>query len=149
MKPFAVWKYLILAVALVAGAVYALPNLFGQDPAIQVSRTDDTAVSGQVAQRVDEALAEEGLAVRSAREVDGQYMVRMASSDDQLAAAELLRPMLGRDFVVALNMASRTPGWLLEIGAQPMNLGWICAAACTSCWRSTSRPRWTAPPNAI
>ncbi|MCK5769558.1 protein translocase subunit SecD [Algiphilus sp.] len=123
MKPFAVWKYLILAVALVAGAVYALPNLFGQDPAIQVSRTDDTAVSGQVAQRVDEALAEEGLAVRSAREVDGQYMVRMASSDDQLAAAELLRPMLGRDFVVALNMASRTPGWLLEIGAQPMNLG--------------------------
>ncbi|WP_043765458.1 protein translocase subunit SecD [Algiphilus aromaticivorans] len=123
MKPFAVWKYIVLLVALLVGALYALPNVFGEDPALQVSRSDDQRVAEQAQQRVLSLLEEAGLAYSSARMVDGQLMVRMESADQQLAAAEMLRPELGRDFVVALNMATRTPDWLVEIGARPMNLG--------------------------
>lgn len=123
MKPFALWKYVVLVVALLVGVLYALPNVFGEDPALQVSRSDGGRLSEQAQQRVLSLLEEADLGYSSARMVEGQLMVRMKSSEAQLDAAEMLRPELGRDFVVALNLATRTPDWLVEIGARPMNLG--------------------------
>jgi preprotein translocase subunit SecD len=123
MKPFALWKYVVLVVALLVGVLYALPNVFGEDPALQVSRSDGERLSEQAQQRVLSLLEEADLGYSSARMVEGQLMVRMKSSEAQLDAAEMLRPELGRDFVVALNLATRTPDWLVEIGARPMNLG--------------------------
>lgn len=123
MKPFAVWKYLTLFVVLVVGVLYALPNVFGTDPAVQVSRTDDTAVSVTTGEQVDQMLRDAGISIAGSAQVGSQWVVRLESDSAQLDAAELLRPELGRDLVVALSQAARTPDWLLGLGARPMNLG--------------------------
>ena len=123
MKPFALWKYAVLAIAVVVGILYALPNLFGDDPAVQISHSDGDPISARTQERVVEWLEDAGINVQAARATDGQQIVRLPSNEAQLQAAEILRPRLDRDHVVALSREPRTPQWLLDIGARPMNLG--------------------------
>ena len=117
------WKYLLLVVVIAAGCLYALPNVFGQDPALQVTTADGQAPSPAVRERIDELLAAREIAVRGREAGEDRYLLRLASTDAQVRAADELAVALGRDHTVALNLAPATPAWLQALGGQPMYLG--------------------------
>ena len=129
MHRYPLWKYLIIAVALVIGGLYAMPNLFGESPAVQVSaarasvRIDPTTVT-----RVEQALAAASLKP-SLIQLDGNSVkARFDSTDDQIKARDAMERALNPDatnpgHVVALNLLPRTPAWLASLHASPMYLG--------------------------
>jgi preprotein translocase subunit SecD len=129
MNRYPLWKYAIIVVALLIGALYALPNLFGEAPAVQVSagrasvRVDTSTVA-----RVEEALAAQGVQP-SLVQLDGNSVkARFSTADEQLKARDALERALNTDptypaYVVALNLLPRTPSWLAGLGASPMYLG--------------------------
>ena len=123
MKPYPTWKLVLLALVALVGLVYAAPNLFGDDPAVQIARDDGARPPDTIAAVIDAALAKEGITPLSSRIEGDQWILRFGSADDQLEAADLLRPALGRGYGVALNLVPKTPGWLQDLGAKPMNLG--------------------------
>jgi preprotein translocase subunit SecD len=129
MNRYPLWKYAIIVVALLIGALYALPNLFGEAPAVQVSagrasvRVDTSTVA-----RVEETLEAQGVKP-SLVQLDGNSVkARFATADEQLKARDALERALNTDpsfpsYVVALNLLPRTPSWLAGLGASPMYLG--------------------------
>lgn len=123
MKPYASWKYLALIVAIVFGLLYAAPNLYGDDPSVQISRESGDPLSQDFGEQVQKALTEGGLTPISSAIEETQWVVRFDSTETQLKAADALKRELGRGYVVALNLANKTPDWLRAIGAKPMNLG--------------------------
>ncbi len=129
MNRYPLWKYLIIAVTLVIGVLYSLPNLFGESPAVQVSaarssvKVDETTLT-----RVEQALGRESLAPTLIQMEGGSVRARFDSTDNQLKARDAIERTLNPDpanpgFVVALNLVPRTPAWLASIGAAPMYLG--------------------------
>jgi preprotein translocase subunit SecD len=123
MKPYARWKYLLLLLAAVIGSLYALPNVFGDEPSVQVSSLGGEALPAGFGERVAQALAAAGVEPGRAGIEEQRYVVRLADEGDQLKAADALKRELGPRYVVALNLASRTPAWLRAIGGRPMALG--------------------------
>ncbi len=123
MKPYPTWKFVLLALVALVGVIYAAPNLFGDDPAVQIVRDDGSPPPESVAAPIEAALSAEGITPLSSRLEGAQWVVRFGSADDQLEAADLLRPALGRGYGVALNLVPKTPAWLQGLGAKPMNLG--------------------------
>lgn len=123
MKPYASWKIASLVVALLLGAIYAAPNLYGDDPSVQISLADGSAFGTGFAERVQAELDAGNLVPVASGIEDGQWVVRFGDTETQLRAADLFKRQLGRDYVVALNLASKTPDWLRALGARPMNLG--------------------------
>lgn len=125
LNRYPLWKYLLLTVLILFGLVYAAPNIFGEDPAVQVSVKSTSNVTGNVnvLDQVKQALAAQHISYLTARDEQGKTLVRLASTDVQLKARDTLKTALGDDYNVALNLASRTPGWLQALGAQPMKLG--------------------------
>ncbi|RJS92336.1 protein translocase subunit SecD [Salinisphaera sp. Q1T1-3] len=123
MNRYPIWKYALLLVVLAVGVLYALPNLYGEQPAVQVSRADGGGASQQLVQRVDTILSNQQMGAESVSLTDGRLLARYASTDAQLKAAGVLKRQLGDDYTVALNLAPSTPAWLRAIGAQPMSLG--------------------------
>mgnify|MGYP005846145267 FL=1 len=123
MNRYPAWKYILLIAVLAIGIIYALPNLFGDDPAVQVSSARgfelDPALQG-VVEDVLEAEEIEAGAIDFTRQ---RLMVRVDGSDSQLALADALRDELGDAYVVALNLAPATPDWLRALNAEPMVLG--------------------------
>jgi preprotein translocase subunit SecD len=117
------WKHVLIAVVLVIGAVFALPNLFGEDPAVQISAARGAAVGGSLESRVRGRLTQLGLTPTSIERDERLMLIRFADTDVQLKAQDELRNELGRQFVVALNLAPATPAWLQQLGALPMYLG--------------------------
>lgn len=117
------WKYVLIALILVIGVFYSLPNLYPQDPAVQISANRGSTVDEALKTRVEGLLAEQKLQATAIEVGADNLLVRMANPDVQLRAADFLREQLGRNYVVALNLASTVPGWLRAIGASPMNLG--------------------------
>ncbi len=122
MNRYPLWKNLIVVLVLIFGVIYALPNLYGEDPALQISARA-SAITTADKQRVSELLQQKGIPLKQAEIVNDQVLVRFNNTEDQLKAADLMRKELGRGFVVALNLASNTPGWLTALGAKPMYLG--------------------------
>lgn len=123
MNRYPLWKYMILIVAVVAGALYALPNLFGEDPAVQITPVRDAVELSEIESQALSALEDEGMDY-VVSEVDGErVLIRFSSQDEQVRAADMLRATLGRDVTVALNLAPATPEWLRAINAAPMYLG--------------------------
>lgn len=129
MNRYPLWKYLIIAVTLVIGVLYSLPNLFGESPAVQVSaarssvKVDETTLT-----RVEQALGRDSLAPTLIQLEGGSVRARFDSTDNQLKARDAIERTLNTDpanpgFVVALNLVPRTPAWLASIGAAPMYLG--------------------------
>ena len=123
MKPYPTWKFVLLALVALVGLVYASPNLFGDDPAVQVVLDSGGAPPATVGETIATALNDAGIDAVSNQAEGDQWVVRFASADDQLEAADVLRPALGRGYGVALNLAPKTPDWLQGLGARPMNLG--------------------------
>lgn len=117
------WKYLLLMLVTVVGILYALPNIFGDDPAVQISPAKSVAFTADTQAQVDRVLTEANLNVKELVYENGTFLIRFNNTDDQLKAKDLLKKDLGRTAVVALNLAPATPSFLTSIGAQPMYLG--------------------------
>ncbi len=118
------WKFFLLLAVLLGCGLYALPNLYPDVPAIQISANDAGGqVPVPVRDRVLSALDDAGIEHGEGETINNSWMVRLQSTDAQLRARERIASMLGEEYVVALNLAPTTPDWLRAVGASPMNLG--------------------------
>ncbi len=120
------WKYVIVVTVFAIGVLYALPNLFGEDPAVQISPASATVkVSKALYSRVTNKLDGDKIKYKSASldTKTNQMLIRFDGTEGQLKAADELRSFLGRDFTVALNLAPSTPLVLRDLGLNPMYLG--------------------------
>ena len=124
MLEFARWKYIVALLVIAFSVLYALPNVFPQDPSVQVTANRSEAVDEALVQRVEGILAEASVTPKSVSvEGDDNLLVRLSSADEQVRASDALRAGLGGDYVVALNLASTVPDWLAALGGKPMLLG--------------------------
>jgi preprotein translocase subunit SecD len=129
MNRYPVWKYAIIVIALLLGVVYTLPNFFGEAPAVQVSSGKATIkVDTSTLQKVEDALKAAGTMPQSVALEGGSIRARFESTDQQLKAKDAIQKALIPDaadpqFVVALNLVSRSPAWLTALHASPMYLG--------------------------
>ncbi len=124
MNRYPLWKYVTIAVALLIGLIYTLPNFYPEAPAVQVS-SSKAAVKVDVALlgTVEDALKAGGIPYRGAALDPTGIKVRFADTDTQLKAKDLLQAKVGDSYIVALNLLSSSPKWLTSIGALPMYLG--------------------------
>ena len=125
MKPFGIWRYFLVLFVLCFGAIYALPNLYSPDPAVQISYNDSSKQPDlNLKERISKALANDlgSIEKREVELYDDYALIRLSSSEDQLKVKEVLSS-LGDDLIVALNLAQTTPQWLSDLGAEPMKLG--------------------------
>jgi preprotein translocase subunit SecD len=122
MLEFPKWKYALIAVVLLASVIYSLPNIYPQQPAVQISVNRgelETGLSG----RIEALLKSNGINPVGVAVENGDVMVRLANPEDQIKAADIIRPELGARYTAALNLASTVPAWLSGLGAKPMTLG--------------------------
>jgi preprotein translocase subunit SecD len=118
------WKYALIAVAMIVGILYTLPNVFPEVPAVQVSTSKSgVKVDASTLQTVEEALKAANVPYRGEALDATGIKVRFADADTQLRAKEVLQKALGDNYIVALNLVSSSPRWLASIGALPMYLG--------------------------
>lgn len=126
MNKYPLWKYLLILAVVLGSTLYAMPNLYAPDPAVQISsETSGAGISSNLVERAAAELEQAGIGVKLV-EVDDQgtsALIRLLDSEQQLAAKEQVDDYLGEGYVVALNLAPTTPQWLQNIGAQPMKLG--------------------------
>ncbi len=120
---FPVWKNFLIIAVFIVGILYALPNLYGNDPAVQLSSTTSTALTATKADEIQSILQQAGLSAKKIEFDNGRVLVRFDDTEKQLHAADLLREKLEGNITVALNLAPATPEWLRAIGAKPMYLG--------------------------
>ena len=129
MNRYAIWKYVVLGIALLVGAFYTLPNFYGEAPAVQISAAKATAkVDLGVQERVEAALKAAGLTPELLALEGGSLKVRFDSTDAQIKAKDAIQHALVPDandpsYVVALNLLARSPAWLSAMHAAPMYLG--------------------------
>ncbi|KDO01291.1 protein translocase subunit SecD [Pseudomonas donghuensis] len=126
LNKYPLWKYALILVVLAIGFIYSAPNLYPDDPAVQVSGASTALQVNQTdLDRVSKALVEAGIQVKAASlgEKGKVGLVRLTKQEDQLPAKDVVRKALGDDYVVALNLAPTTPQWLRNLGASPMKLG--------------------------
>jgi preprotein translocase subunit SecD len=124
MNRYPVWVYAIVAIALVVGFVYTLPNFFGEAPAVQVSPAKATLKpDSALLQRVEQVLAESAVPHDGINLDESGVKARFAETDTQIKAKDILQSKLGDGYVVALNLVPNSPAWLSAIGARPMYLG--------------------------
>ncbi|KJV41795.1 protein translocase subunit SecD [Acinetobacter indicus] len=118
------WKYLLILVVLVVSTLYALPSLYPDEPAVQISGAKaGTQIDQSIVQKAEQILKSENIASHDNSFTNNAALLRLDSSEAQLKAKDALRQGLGDDYVVALNLAPTTPEWLQKIGAKPMKLG--------------------------
>lgn len=126
LNKYPLWKYLLIAVVLIVSLIYSAPNLYPDDPAIQISGASSAQTIAQAdLDRISKALAEAGIEVKASNvgEHGRSGLIRLVSQGDQLPAKDVVRRTLGDNYVVALNLAQTTPDWLRSVGASPMKLG--------------------------
>ena len=123
MNQYPLWKYLLLVVVITVGLLYSSPNLYGEDPAVQVSAERGAVFDETLDNRIRNTLTAAGITPKSLVREQGRVLVRFESGDDQLKGADALRAELARGYIVALNLAPTTPDWMGDIGALPMYLG--------------------------
>ena len=122
---YAPWRYVLLALIVIVGAIYAAPNLYGEDPALQVTHRVNLIDEAELRQ-IDSLLQSEGISYRSSELSGNNVLIRFDSESDQLRAAGRLRDVLNESdsrYSVALNLAPATPDWLADLNALPMYLG--------------------------
>lgn len=124
MNKYAAWKYVVIVVAMVAALIYALPNLFGEVPVVQVSGARSSIkVEATLKDSLELALREAGTPPAKVELVEGQATFHFADTDTQIKARGTLQQKAPPGYVVALNLQSATPKWLQALGAKPMYLG--------------------------
>ena len=123
INKYPLWKYLLLLAVLVVSVLYFLPNIYGEDPAVQISALRGAKVDVTTQESVRKSLDTAKLAYKGLSLSPTQLMVRFENTEDQLKGKDLIKRALGNNYVIALNLAPRTPAWLLAINAAPMYLG--------------------------
>ena len=123
MLEFPRWKNILVVVVLLFSMLYAIPNLFPQDPAVQITANRGHLVDAALKERVQGALQKQKLRFTGIELVRDELLVRLPDPDTQIKAADALSTELGNDYITALNLASTVPGWLKAIYGRPMTLG--------------------------
>lgn len=124
LNRYPLWKYLLILIIVGIGFLYALPNLYPADPAVQVTGASSSRVLDErVARQVEQVLGAANVDVKSVELDDNALLVRLNRADQQQLSKSLINEALGADYIVAINLAQTTPGWLTSIGAYPMKLG--------------------------
>jgi len=123
MNQYSIWRYILIVAALLVGVIYALPNLYGEDPALQISGSRAGTVDSSVAESVAATLATASIPVKAMESGEDRLLIRFNDTEAQIKAVDYVKSALGGDYVVALNLAPATPAWLGKLGALPMYLG--------------------------
>ncbi|MFC1589213.1 protein translocase subunit SecD [Pseudomonadota bacterium] len=122
LNQYPLWKYLMLAIALLVGSIYTLPNLYGEDPSVQISHRSQ-ALTEDDRLVIEQALKNESIEFKRIELLDNKVLVRLNDEQVQLKAADALKSALDKKYLVALNLAAATPDWLRSLNAAPMYLG--------------------------
>jgi len=122
LNQYPLWKYLMLAIVLLAGSIYALPNLYGEDPSVQISHRSD-ALEENDRLAIEQVLTKAEITFKRIELADKKVLVRFDDEQVQLKAADALKESLDKKYMVALNLAAATPDWLRSLNASPMYLG--------------------------
>ncbi|WP_448649715.1 protein translocase subunit SecD [Pseudomonas fluorescens] len=126
LNKYPLWKYVLILAVLAIGFIYSAPNLYPDDPAIQITGASTSLQVNQAdLERASKALTDAGIQVKAATLASDAKggLLRLTKAEDQLPAKDVVRKAMGDDYVVALNLAQTTPKWLRSIGAHPMKLG--------------------------
>lgn len=123
LNKYPLWKNILIALVVVISSIVALPNLFGEDPSVQISPTRTTQIDDVLVARVEKVLLEANLKTKRLDRSEDRLLVRFLDAEDQLKAKDLIDRALGRDFNIALNQSSDTPQFLTNLGLNPMYLG--------------------------
>ncbi|MCL6262106.1 protein translocase subunit SecD [Craterilacuibacter sp. RT1T] len=124
MNRYPLWKYLVIAVALIVSTIYTLPNFYGETPAVQISSTRQSIpVDTAVMARVEEALKSHQITADGLYLDNGSLKVRFKDPDTQIKARDVIQQALGDNYIIALNLLAASPQWLTKIHANPMFLG--------------------------
>ncbi|WP_298775638.1 protein translocase subunit SecD [uncultured Shewanella sp.] len=123
LNKYPMWKNLMVIIIIAIGAFYAIPNLFGEDYAVQVVATRGAEVNASTQSRVNDVLEKNDIKVMRSTLENGQLLVRVTNGGQQLLAKEAISAALGAKYTVALNLAPATPKWLEDMGGAPMKLG--------------------------
>ena len=123
LNRFPLWKNLMVVIIVLIGGLYALPNLYGEDPSVQISGTRGQEVNTETLSQVEHALAGANISPKSTLLENNAILVRLNSDEQQLPAKEKIAEALGDKYSVALNLAPATPSWLTDIGGGPMKRG--------------------------
>ncbi len=123
MNQYPLWKNALVVIVAVASIIIALPNFYGEDPAVQVSLLSEMPVGEPLAEQIARELENDGLEYLALERAENHILVRFAETEAQLRAVDVLQATLGDEVTVALNLAPRMPGWMQSLGLRPMNLG--------------------------
>ncbi|SHO58109.1 protein translocase subunit SecD [Vibrio quintilis] len=123
LNRYPLWKYIMVVLIIAVSALYALPNIYGEDPAVQVTGARGASVELSMLDTVTSALDKAHLSYKSAVLEKGSILVRFKDTDTQISARDVISNALGKNVIVALNLAASTPHWLESIGGAPMKLG--------------------------
>ena len=123
MNQYPIWKNALIVFFLFISALYALPNIYGSDLAIQISGTGDYVVQDQDVKNIKNSLEANEIDYKSMGLVDSRILIRFENSQSQLSSKALLKNTLSRNYVVALNLAPSIPQWLSNVGGKAMSLG--------------------------
>jgi preprotein translocase subunit SecD len=122
LNQYPLWKYILLIAVILFTSIYALPNLYGEDPAIQISHRVKS-LTDEDRQAVEQTIQSKEITFKSAELDQGNLLVRFNDTESQLVAVEALKEALDKQYLIALNLAPATPDWLRAINAVPMYLG--------------------------
>ncbi|KEQ12112.1 protein translocase subunit SecD [Endozoicomonas numazuensis] len=124
LNRYPLWKYLLIAMIVALGFVYALPNLYPDDPAIQISGASSSeTITAGVQAKAQKALDAANIEAKASDTENNALLIRLKHADQQQLAKSVIKDALGDDYIVAINLAPTTPDWLTSIGAYPMKLG--------------------------
>ncbi|MDD2864600.1 MAG: protein translocase subunit SecD [Methylococcales bacterium] len=119
---YSLWKNIGIILVFVISIIYSLPNLYGDDPSVQISHVVNKLSQAQ-ATDIEASIKSTGAPIKAFEFNNGKVLARLTNTDDQMKVADLLRDKMGNDYTVALNLAPTTPAWLQSLGAQAMYLG--------------------------
>lgn len=122
LNQYPLWKYILLVIVILFASIYALPNLYGEDPAVQISHRTKSLVEGDKIS-IEQIIKSKDIVLKSAELNQGHLLLRFNDTETQLVAAEALKVALDKQYLIALNLAPATPGWLRALNAAPMYLG--------------------------
>lgn len=123
MNHFPAWKNILLVITLAVACVYALPNIYGEDPSVQISPLRGAVINSGLLVNVKQELQKADIQPLSNELTEEQLLLRFSHTEDQLRAADIIKAKLNKNYVVALNLAPATPQWLRSFNASPMYLG--------------------------
>lgn len=123
MNQYPLWRYIFIIFLILLGALYAAPNLYGTDPAIQIQPKSGQAVSAEILSTIKNTLSQQNISPTAFTQQPAGLLIRFRDTEDQLKAQNYIQALVGDQGTVALNLAPRTPHWLRALGAEPMKLG--------------------------